>query len=96
MIENNSAWQAATNFLQSAQSQDLSGVCDRYDLITNRLETAQGDFSIDEAFLLLDSVSQSNTQWSVVYGLSDGVVRIVMGRAYDQQHTLWLEMKTED
>ena len=96
VIENNSDWQAATNFLQSAHGQDASGVCDRYDLISDRLDTAQEYFSTDEAFLLLDSVSQTNTQWSVVYGMSDGAVRVVMGQAYNNQHTLWLEMKTEE
>ena len=96
VIENNSDWQAATNFLQSEFKQNISGVCDRYDVISERLDTAQGTFSPEDAFLLLNSVSQSNTQWSVVYSMSDGVVRVVMGRAYNQQHTLWLEMKTGD
>jgi hypothetical protein len=39
---------------------------------------------------LLAEVSQPNTQWSVVYAMSDVDVRVVMGRKYDKLHVFQL------
>ena len=95
VIENNKDWQAATNFLQSVYAEDLDGVCNRYDSITDQMEAADGRLSAEGAVALLAAVSQSNTQWSVVYSQGDGAVRVVMGRNYDQVHIEWLEMVNE-
>jgi len=95
VIENNKDWQAATNFLQSVYAEDLDGVCNRYDSITDQMEAADGRLSAERAVALLAAVSQSNTQWSVVYSQGDGAVRVVMGRNYDQVHIEWLEMVNE-
>lgn len=83
VIENRGAWQAATNFLQSANPDDLAGRCHRYDIIASSLGNLEGGFTQDQALNLLAEVSQENTQWSIVYDLSDGEIRIVMGHRYD-------------
>lgn len=96
VYENEGTWQAATNFLQSAYSEDLSGYCHRYDAITEVLGHAEESFSPEAGLQLLSDVSQSNTQWSIVYGLSDGEIRVVMGRVYEQVVTARLDMVGED
>jgi hypothetical protein len=39
---------------------------------------------------LLASVAQTNTQWSVVYNANSGSIDVVMGREYEDVHTLQL------
>jgi hypothetical protein len=46
----------------------------------------------DAALDLLARVAQPHTQWSVVYGLDSGEIRVVMGQAYERVHTFFLEM----
>lgn len=36
---------------------------------------------------LLQDVSQPNTQWSIVYGMTTGSVTVAMGEKYDRVHT---------
>lgn len=96
VIENDGEWQAATNFLQSANNEEISGICPRFDTIRERMNQTGGKISPQEAMQILESVSQANTQWSVVYGMSDGSIRIVMGRAYEQITTEWLMQADEN
>ncbi len=86
MIENQEPWQAATNFLVSEAQGEPAAQCWRYELITERLENSQGELSGEDAMALLEEVAQANTQWSVVYGISAGEVRIAMGRDYSEIH----------
>jgi hypothetical protein len=36
---------------------------------------------------LLEDVAQESTQWSVVYGISDGKITIAMGGNFREVHT---------
>lgn len=67
------------------------GNCWRYDKIAARMLLADGRFSTPDALALLSDVSQSSTQWSVVYGISTGEVNVVMGRNYNKIHTFRLQ-----
>lgn len=96
VIENDADWQAATNFLQSVYGDRQRRVCWRFDRMVEQLTSASEKFSADDALNLLADVSQSNTQWSVVYGLADGSVRVVMGRAYEKINLLWQAMLPAD
>lgn len=96
VYENQGSWQAATNFLQSAHPEDLAGNCHRYDTLTKTLGSSKENFTAEDALHLLSEVSQGNTQWSIVYGLSDGEIRVVMGQVYDHVLTARLEMAGED
>lgn len=96
VYENQGSWQAATNFLQSAHPEDLAGNCHRYDTLTKTLGSSKENFTAEDALHLLSDVSQGNTQWSIVYGLSDGEIRVVMGQVYDHVLTARLEMAGED
>jgi hypothetical protein len=84
LIPNQESWHLATNFLKSAYGESVEGVCDRYDKIADRLKSTDGQFNVADAMDLLQDVSQIPTQWSIVYGLSDGELQVVMGRKFDQ------------
>ena len=82
VFRNESSWQAATNFLVASTNGRPRGQCWRYDRIHQHLQEVEGQMSSQDAFLLLGDVSQSNTQWSIVYQMATGDVSIVMGRDY--------------
>jgi hypothetical protein len=92
IFRNESDWQQATNFLVSSTNGNAAGQCWRYDLIGQRLNAVGGKFAIQDALKLLADVSQENTQWSVVYNMTKGEIKIVMGREYTGKvHTLKLD-----
>lgn len=86
ILPNVSPWHLATNFLR-ASVESADGQCWRYDAISQRLAETQGRLTTQEAIALLERVSQKNTQWSIVYGLSTGDVTVTMGRQYGKMHT---------
>ena len=85
-------WHHATNFLISAV-ESPAGRCERYDAITEELESRGGDLDFDGALRLLERVAQPHTQWSLVYGITSGEIQVVMGQAYERVHTFSLEMR---
>lgn len=91
VLYNTNPWHQATNFLLSNASGSADGICNRYDVITESLQDAQGDLSLGEAMELLADVSQSSTQWSVIYQLHTGQISLAMGRHYSKIHTFQLE-----
>jgi choloylglycine hydrolase len=91
---NTHPWHQATNFLLSNSSGSAGGICHRYDVLSERLEEEQGNLSLGEAMELLGDVSQSSTQWSVIYQLHTGQISLVMGRHYSVLHTFQLEAPT--
>jgi hypothetical protein len=86
-IPNQVPWHLATNFLRTGTGDSPQGKCRRHDTIDERLLEAEGQITAREAMGLLADVSQSSTQWSVVYGMSSGQVDVAMGQAYDRVHT---------
>jgi hypothetical protein len=94
-IPNQEPWHLATNFLRSAHRESATGVCDRYDTIADRLSSMGGWLDMIDAMDLLEDVSQSPTQWSIVYGLSDGELHVVMGHRYEDALPFKLEINVE-
>ena len=92
IIPNDKSWHLATNFLLSSVGESPTGQCTRYDKIDQRLSTAAGSIDAQGARQLLQDVSQANTQWSIVYGLSTGEVIVTMGREYNRTHTFHLDL----
>jgi hypothetical protein len=92
LIPNETSWHLATNFLRSSVGEFDQGQCWRYDTIAQRLAQAEGRLTTQEAMALLDEVSQSNTQWSIVYGITTGEISMAMGRKYDNPHTFHLPL----
>jgi hypothetical protein len=92
VFRNESTWQVATNFLLASTNGHEQGQCWRYDLINQRLKELEGKVSFQDAFHLLEDVSQDITQWSIVYHMTSGNLNIVMGRDYSGRiHTFQLE-----
>jgi hypothetical protein len=95
VIPNISPWHRATNFLVSAHDHEPTGACWRYDEIGRHLEEATGGITSHQAMELLQDVSQQNTQWSIVYGMSDGEVSVAMGGDYASIHSFRLDIAHE-
>jgi choloylglycine hydrolase len=87
LIPNEAPWHQATNFLRSAVGESTEGVCWRHDAISERLQETGGRVPVEDAFDLLENVSQVGTQWSVVYEMDRYQVHVVMGRQYDNVNT---------
>ncbi len=92
IISSDKPWHLATNFLVSSVGGSAAGQCPRYDKIEQRLSTTAGRTDAEEALRLLQNVSQANTQWSIVYGLSTGKIVVTMGREYSRAHTFRLDL----
>ncbi len=92
VIPNDKPWHLATNFLRSAVDGSATGQCTRYDTIAQRLSTTEGQITAQDALSLLGDVSQANTQWSIVYGLSTGEVSVTMGRKHDRVFAFYLDL----
>jgi hypothetical protein len=95
VMQNETAWHLATNFLRASVGESAEGVCWRHDKISRGLSEAEGWLVTQEAIDLLAEVSQESTQWSIVYGMSTGSIDVAMGREYDDVHTLHLSLATE-
>jgi hypothetical protein len=92
LIPNAHPWHLATNFLLAEAGDAPSGLCWRYDALSERLAQSAGLLTAPEALRLLDAVSQpDSTQWSIVYGLMSGEIRVVMGQSYEQVYTFQLD-----
>jgi choloylglycine hydrolase len=85
-------WHLATNFLVSSVGEHTAGQCPRYDRIDRQLSTAEGRLDTEEALRLLQNVSQPNTQWSIVHGLSTGEIVVTLGREYSRAHTFQIDL----
>lgn len=88
VIPNRDPWHLATNFLVSETDTSPQGSCWRYNLILEQLRESNGQLNPRQALNLLGEAAQESTQWSIVYGISSGEVKVVMGRQYDTVHTL--------
>jgi choloylglycine hydrolase len=89
VIPNDNPWHQATNFLFSANN-ETQGQCARYDKISKSLTENDGNLGPEYASELLSSVSQNNTQWSVVYNLHTRDIHVIMGRQFEQSHKFQL------
>jgi hypothetical protein len=88
---NAQAWDMATNFIR-ATARAPESMCWRYRTIGERLGEHTGQITPDEALSLLHDVSQNMTQWSIVYGMATGEIRVAMHRRYDDVHTLFFPL----
>ena len=86
---NDNPWHLATNFLTSSMN-STQGQCARYDKISDTMLETGGNLSPLSASELLSSVSQNNTQWSMVYNLQSGIIQVTMDRQFDQTHKFQL------
>ena len=92
VIPNPEPWHLATNFLRASAGDSAEGRCHRYDTIAQRLTDAEGKLSIQHGMDLLADVSQTNTEWSVIYQMRTGEVLVTMGREYTNLQTFQLKL----
>ncbi len=87
VLRNTHPWQVATNFILTGLSPEISlASCWRYKKVWQTLENQPLFPSHSHALSLLESVSQGNTIWSVVYDTASLDLLVVMGRKYDRIH----------
>ncbi len=90
VIPNTQPWHLATNFQVSETGEHPQDQCWRYDLVSQALNSAGGSLAPQDALDILQSVSQPNTQWSIVYSISQRKIGVVMGRNYMNEHVFTL------
>ena len=91
ILYNEQPWHVATNFLRSSVEDPIDGNCWRYNTISTTLTEANGRIDTQGAMQLLADVAQNNTQWSVVYQMSSGMITIAMGQKYQSMHQFQLD-----
>jgi len=95
IIPNKTSWHQATNFFRAATGENAERKCWRYDKIYQRLAKTEGKITAQNAIVLLKDISLKGTQWSIVYGMSTGNIKVTMGRQYDKVHTFHLNLVDE-
>ncbi len=94
VLRNQEPWQVATNFLMSGRSPEAAKtLCPRYARAYHALEQGEGALSPMQAMAILEDVSQPNTMWSVVYGLTTGDIAVSMGGDHEQVYSFDLQMQ---
>jgi hypothetical protein len=94
VLSNKEPWLVATNFLLSGKSPErATQFCPRYARAYSALQQTRGKLAPPQAMAILADVSQSNTMWSVVYGLRSGDISLSMDRDYSQIHQFTLPMR---
>jgi hypothetical protein len=81
--------------LRSSVGASAEGYCPRYDQMDRQLLTAGGKLNSQEAMSLLGQVSQPSTQWSIVYEMSTGDLRVTMGRQYARAYTFHIALASK-
>lgn len=90
-LNNEEPWHLATNFLRSSVDNPEDGNCWRYNKIAAQLAESNGQLDAGAAMQLLAEVAQSNTQWSVIYQMSSGMINIAMGQGYQDIYQFRLD-----
>ncbi|NOU16163.1 MAG: linear amide C-N hydrolase [Bacteroidales bacterium] len=82
VIPNDNPWQVCTNFIVTGTSAPSNVSCWRYNKAHSELQNNLGIVNLDEAFKLVEDVSQSNTIWSMIYDLNNCTVSVSLSRGY--------------
>ena len=94
VIRNSVPWQVTTNFYLAGATEQMRTQDRRYSTAATWLRGADGRLDPGEAMRLLEHVEQTSTQWSIVYDMSTGEIRLVMAEAYYHVHVYHLPMRT--
>ena len=84
IIRGNKNWQSATNFYLTDQDKPLLQ-CRRFAQINQVMTDNRGILTVDQTFNLLKNVSQRNTQWSVVYDMTNRFAHVTTDRNFGQR-----------
>jgi hypothetical protein len=89
ILPNEEPYHLATNHLRNTASGN--GGCPRYAALGDQLSETKGQLTSQNAIDLLGDVAQESTQWSIVYGISTGDVRVAMGLDYNDVQIFHLD-----
>jgi hypothetical protein len=89
---NAQSWDMATNFVRATASLAPESMCWRYRTISAQMSESAGHLTPEDALGLLGRVAQPSTQWSIVYGMATGEIRVAMHGDYDHAHTLYFSL----
>jgi hypothetical protein len=92
LMPNENPWHMATNHFRCIAEGD--GGCPRYRMLSDQLESENGQLDAHSAMGLLEDVSQGMTQWSVVYNITNGEVLVAIGQDYENTYTFQLKLAT--
>jgi hypothetical protein len=92
ILENEEPWHLATNFLRSSVDNPEEGNYWRYNTIAAQLAKTDGQIDAQAAMQLLADVAQNNTQWSIIYQMSNGTINVAMGQQHQRIHQFQLDM----
>jgi hypothetical protein len=95
VLESDQPWQAATNFYLFDADDNKKSQCSRYTTASQKLKENQGKITIPEAFTLLQEVSLGNTQWSVVYDMTEKEIHVVLAKNFGKIHTFKLKLNKD-
>jgi hypothetical protein len=84
---NAQSWDMATNFIRATARRAPESMCWRYHTISTQMSESGGQLTPEDALDLLGRVAQPNTQWSIVYDMATGGIRVAMHGDYDHTHT---------
>ena len=93
VIGNPVPWQVTTNFYLVGASEQMKTQDRRYRTAATWLQAADGRMGPAEAMLLLERIEQTITQWSIVYDMTTGDIRLVMAEAYNHVYTYHLPVQ---
>lgn len=83
VIPNENPWQVSTNFLVYDSSEATRNSCRRYSTAEKALKEKDGHMCEEEVMKLLEEISQSSTQWSIVYNMNKGNITLAINKKYD-------------
>ena len=93
VIRNSVPWQVTTNFYLAGATEQMKTQDRRYSTAATWLRAADGRLDPGEAMRLLEHVEQISTQWSIVYDMTTGEIRLVMAEAYYHVYVYHLPMQ---
>ena len=91
VIRNSEPWQVSTNFIIHGSKAPEQTSCWRYNTAYSDLKKVAGKITQDHAMTLLNSVSQSNTMWSVVFDMSRKNLLVTVGRNFNNVYQFELK-----
>lgn len=90
IYRNDDPWHVATNFYLTGVEGSPHRQCARYANLDERLNKANGAFTVDSAMDALKDVAQETTRWSVIYGIDSGEASLVLSRRFDDRYSISL------
>jgi hypothetical protein len=90
LLPNEAAYHLATNHLRCIAQGD--GGCWRYHILSAELTESNGELDEGSAMQLLSDVRQEYTQWSSLYDMTSGDIRIAVGQNYSTSYTFHLDL----